>query len=362
MIFLTLIPIACLLISHFYFRHKIQPIEYLGQIALPLIVILICKVAIGNIGIWDEEYWGAYTTKAVYEEDWNEYIHQTCTRQVASGTDSKGNTTYTTETYDCSYVDYHPECWWKEDSNGKYHVISKGEYLHLKNLWGGDKKTGHHDGYTNDGDIYTTFFDKKDKNMDVVITNHIYKNKVAASNSIFNFPKTASLDVFNYPKIDNLYTPSVLGYKNCRCFDILNAKYGRSKQIRVWVLIYKNKPMYIFEDQKNHWKGGNKNELVLGIGLKDNKVTWGNVFSWSESDELLVETRGLIESQIGEELNLCELEKQLNPLIKTKWKRKEFKDFDYIKVEPTPTATFMSFIIVLCFSIGLTIFFVMNEV
>ena len=361
-LFLLLIPIACILVLHFKFHHRTHIGEYIGQLSIPALIILICKVLMGNLGIWDTEYHGGWTTRAVYEEDWDEYVHQTCTREVASGTDSNGNTTYTTETYDCSYIDYHPERWWKQDSNGDTHSISKGEYLHLRGLWGGQTKTGHHSGYTNSGDIFTTTFDGTDKNMDVVITTHKWVNKVAASNSVFNFPEVDNPDVFEYPKPTGTYTPSVLGYKNCRCFDILNARLGAIKQIRVWVLVYNNKSMAVFEDQKNAWKNGNKNELVLGFGLKDNKVAWANVFSWTEADEFVTGTRSLLEKQIGKKINLCSLEKELTPLIKKKWVRKQFIDFDYLKVDPPQWAMTLTFLLTLFSSVGLSIFFVANDI
>ena len=51
----------------------------------------------------DTEYLGSYVTRIRHYDAWNEYIHRTCTRTVGSGKNQR------TETYDCSYVENHPE-------------------------------------------------------------------------------------------------------------------------------------------------------------------------------------------------------------------------------------------------------------
>ena len=75
----------------------------------------------------DTEYLGDYVTKVRHYDEWDEWVHRTCTR-----TYKVGNTTRT-QTYDCSYRRYHPEKWSYFDSRGNEHFIySKKEFDIIK--------------------------------------------------------------------------------------------------------------------------------------------------------------------------------------------------------------------------------------
>lgn len=356
--FCLVIPIVCLAIQYFYFYSHIHWAEYLAQLGIPLLVIIGCSLLFKSMGTWDTEYHGGYVVSGYHEEDWNEYIHQTCTT-----TDSKGNTT----TYDCSYVQYHSEFWGIVDSNGSRRSVSKSHYNELVSRWANQKKTGHNRGYTNSGDIFGITFVGGDEKLEPVVTEKHYENRVQASKSVFNFPKVSATEIedfglFEYPKVSGIYTPSVLGFKNCRCFDILNARLGRQKQIRVWVLVYENQSLEAFEQQRNYWKGGNKNELILGIGIDSSKkVTWGNVITWCEQDEFNVGAKRAITDMMGSELNLCTLEKKVTPLIKDKWVRKEFADFSYLTIDIPMFAVIMSMVLTIAVSTTILIISVKND-
>ena len=89
-----------------------------------------------------------------------------------------------------------------------------------------------------------------------------------------------------------------------------------------------NKPIEVSEQQKIYWEGGNKNELVICVGLDSlNNIKWNNTFSWCDAPELEIKIKSHLNE--NEKLNIPELcnfiENNLNS-----WKRKEFKDFDYI--------------------------------
>ena len=295
----------------------------------------------------DNEYWGSYVTQAVFEEEWNEYIHQTCSYTT---TDSEGNTT--THYYDCSYVQYHPERWWFQDNIGQTFNISEAKYNELVKRWHSQKKTGHHSGHTISGDIFSTFYDNNRDHMECITTVHPYFNRVDASDSVFKFtpitPDNAKkLGLYDYPAY-SIHIPSVFGYKNSHNLDVLNSLYGNAYQVRVWILVYKDLPAITSVNQRDYWHGSNKNELVLCIGLKDNKVEWANTFSWSESDELLVDCREEILKQHGKTLEIESIVNYLHQEIPTRWQRKQFADFNYLSLKVNTgwyiTAIVVSFI------------------
>ena len=47
--------------------------------------------------------------------------------------------------------------------------------------------------------------------------------------------------------------------------------------------------------------------------------------------------------------------------VQKKFKRKEFADFSYLKIEPTDRAVMITFFITLIITIGLSVYFAMNE-
>ena len=81
-------------------------------LTLTVTVIILCiSNAISNTKSSDIEYLNSRVQSVTYYEPWDEWIDQMCSRQVACGTDSDGNTEYCTEWYDCSYRKYHDSAW-----------------------------------------------------------------------------------------------------------------------------------------------------------------------------------------------------------------------------------------------------------
>lgn len=109
--FALLIPVIAILYALIFQHKKVVWWEALPTLVIPILFIFMVKYLGQKSLEYSDEYWNSYGTYAEYYEDWNEYIHQICTRTYPCGKDSDGNTKYCTETYDCSYVQYHPEHW-----------------------------------------------------------------------------------------------------------------------------------------------------------------------------------------------------------------------------------------------------------
>jgi hypothetical protein len=356
-------PVMCLLVAMLLFRHRLVIWELVGQVAAPTVISLIAYFCMMSNLTNDTEYRGYYITAVKHEEDWNEYIHKTCSREHCSG--SGKNRSCTTEYYDCSYVQYHPPEWYAIMNDHSRVNIDQSYYARLTNTFKGVRKVGHHSGYTNDGDIFQCDWDKKWEHLQPYVDAHTYKNKVQASNSVFKFEEVTEEDaklegLYNYPKTTGFNVSSVMGGSSPE-LDKINATYGKRHQIRVWLLIYEGKGMDTFERQRSYWQGSNKNELVLGVGTKGGVVTWANKFSWSEADEFTIDCRAELEKLIGKKFSDVGICKHLKAEIPKGWERKEFADFEYLKVEIPPSYMVIIFFISLVPSVGLCIFFVMND-
>ena len=171
-----------------------------------------------------------------------------------------------------------------------------------------------------------------------------YINPIKNSNSIFGFQKinkeeANKIGLYEYPTITKYDAPCIL-YENFNFFKVpeteilkkfrrFNAGIAPKTQMRLYILIFDYlKGINIAEQQKIYWKGGNKNEFVICLGLTSKlEVKWAYVFSWADEQNLETET-----TQWFLKNRRLDLDSFYNWFFNhhKKWKRKEFKDFDYI--------------------------------
>lgn len=292
----------------------------------------------------DTEFLGSYTTQVTYYEPWNEYISQTCTRQVCTGSDK--DQVCNTESYDCSYVEYHEEYWEKTNNLNQKFRISEEEYNQLVTQFATGKQfvDMHRDYYTQDGDAYVCQFDGNWQKLDAITVPHSYQNKTKASLNLFNFEEVTSSDVkelglFEYPTITGTYQPVLVSTLNIdpsdyKRLDAVNATLGATKQVRVFLCVFQNQPREAGLMQENYWQGGNKNELVLTVGV-DNKrhIQWAHAFSWEDDPlpEIKVRDAALKMGTLDIPLltNAIEIE------VIQHWQRKQFADFAYLQTSLT---------------------------
>ncbi|BBI90549.1 hypothetical protein HYO65_gp157 [Tenacibaculum phage PTm1] len=314
-------------------------------------------VAVGKL-TEDVEFYTNYPTEVRYYERWNEYIHVTCTRTISCGKDCT-----TTVTYDCSYVRNYSEYWGVYLNDGSSYYISQSTYNYYVRLWKATPKfvNMHRDYHSIDGDMYKAKWNGDFNTIDPWVRKHTYENKVQAVNSVMKFSELSEEQkkgLYDYPPVKNNEQDACLG---CNISDNdflnkLNAVYGRSKEIRVLVLVFDNPDISIAELQQSFWKGGNKNELVVCFD-KNNK--WAKAFSWSDDKLLETELNILFrDSSLTTKQKIAKMYK----LIPTKWKRKNFSDFDYIKIDLTPKQLIYLYIITFIISLGFLLWGIHNDI
>ncbi|GEM_PF-744313 len=377
--FALVIPIIVVPLLLFLYPRKVVWWELVVPITASFLLITICKYGTEEVQTQDTEYWGGWVKQGEYYEAWDEEV--SCTHEkyrTEYYKDANGNkqSRKVFDGYEHSYdVDDHSPGWNVQDSNNITFSTSKEEFETLAKRFGNRKFVDmHRDYHLIDGDKYITIWDSSEARLVPTTTIHTYENKVQASDSVFNFQVVDKKDVkrfqlFDYPKIQGNYScPSILGnagpthQKAEREFSLINAELGASKQVRIWILIFKNQPIDAGFAQEQYWKGGNKNELNIAIGVDGNyQVQWGYVFSWTEVEELKVKTRMEIVDQQGKVLDLPKLATWLKPQIQTKWKRKQFADFSYLTINPPGWMVAMTFILTLGLNIGCSTWIIKNE-
>ena len=357
-----------------FFKKYIVWWEYICLVGVSILFTFLLKsVFIASLE-YDTEYLGGYITKITHYDEWDEWIERTCTRTVHDGYDKDGREITHEEKYDCSYREYHPECWKYTDNLGREEYFYNKSYFDaaMKEL-GHPKmvfRDMHRKYYRIDGDAQDYYYDNTPQHVRALVWKHTYQNKILASHSIFKFEDiddddADSLGLFRYPNVNDNDQDVILGFRAGKevhkQFKYINSIYGARKQFRIYVLVFRDKPLEISEKQKSYWQGGNKNEFVLCLGYNTKKGTidWCNPFSWCDKPELEVATKRFFRDNPRMDLSKYPvwLEKHINL-----WQRKQFSDFDYIKNEMTKGQSIALLIIILILDIFASIFLIGNEV
>jgi len=365
-----LIPVITAVVLYVRFRHETLWWEFLIPFGVSILLIALCKFTIETAQTRDTEYWGGWVSKGEYYEDWNERVSCRHPRSC-SHRDSEGNRRHSNDGYQHSYdVDYHPPYWQVTDSNGIAVSVNSIEFDKLSARFQNRKLVDMHRSFhTDDGDCYVTDWNQSDATLVPFTSTHSYENRVAVSDSVFNFPEVdpKTYGLFEYPDIAGYYDcPSILGAGDVsqpdaqRALSVANAKLGRPKQVRMMILVFKNQPIQAGFDQQSYWKGGNKNEFVVTVGVDDsNSVQWCHVFSWSDSEQLKIETRDYVVNQ--KTLNLAGVVNWMVPQINAGFVRKEFRQFSYISIDPPGWAVFLTFLVVGMINTGVSWWVIVNE-
>ena len=367
-IVLFIIPFVVAVFLLLFFRKETMWWEYLLLIGPSILLMLIIKLIMVSYNQSDTEYLGDYITKVRHYDEWDEWIHRTCTRTYKSG-----NTTRT-QTYDCSYRKYHPEKWTYFNSKGEeYPIFYKEDFDYIKNKLKSsmvfvDMNRRYH---RIDGDAQDYYWDGSEENSYTVTEPHTYKNKIQKSKSIFGFEEidekqAKEFGLYDYPYIERNDQLSVLSdsikvdEKGIDAVRRVNGFYGEKYQFRLYVLIFKKQDIEISEKQRSYWVGGNKNELVVCLGMDDNKqVKWCNAFSWCDAPTLEVRSESYFSD--CDSLDLVDYTKYVREMLENgEWERKSFEDFDYIRAELSSTQEIWLLILIGLYNIGISIFIILN--
>jgi hypothetical protein len=356
-------------------RDKVVLWEFAGLWVVSILVVSLGQCSAESFQTHDTEYWGGWVVNANYEERWNEEVPCSHTK-YCTRTDSNGRI----ESYSCGTehaydVDNHPPKWYVYTSNKETLMISQSQYQQLVAKFGtGETFVDMHRSYHSiDGNKYVATWSGIDQTLESAFTSHSYENRVQAAESVYSFQDVSNEDkkmygLWEYPELQGYYMPALLGAwgpgaseANQRLVKF-NAKFGKSKQVRVWVVVFKNQPREAGFKQEALWKRGNKNEFVITVGLNDRgEIQWCYPFSWTEVEILKVEARNLFEDRKGEVVDYAQVTDWIEKAIPEKWVRKQFVDFSYLSVTPSGWAIFFVILILILVNFLYGYWVVMNE-
>jgi hypothetical protein len=358
------------------------------ELVLPLgvcmLFILIFKFTVETAQTTDTEYHGGILVSARYYEYYETWVSKMCSYDCNCTTDKDGHTSCQTCWKDCSYCDPTSARWVATNSIGETFSISEEYYKYLRKRWSSPEKfvelnrnINFHGDCGKDGDAYDIFWDKDPMTAVSTTTEHNYENKVQATHSAFDFVKVTKEDVqtyslFKYPKVKGFTQDNVLGLdslnwlredeknKFLQMTQYLNGKLGPEKHARIYWLFFRSKPPMAALMQEAYWDGGNDNELVICIGLSPSSrnIEWVKPFSWTPNKEILVDIRE--EIMMYHRFDVDTVLAVTHRNILSTWKRKDFKEFNYLTVDIPTWAKWVIWILTLLITGGICYWNVKN--
>ena len=372
-----IIPIITCIILYIWFRRETVWWEYF-VVFIPSVLGTLLIYWLFQYGRVVDTKYESYRIESIrHYDEWDEWVHKTCTRRIKTGKNS-----YITQTYDCSYRNYHPEYWVMYTSDGRSERISKENFDYYRNLWSSPMKfiECNRRYYRIDGDAQEYNWPGDIKTLMTVSRSKEYSNYFQSSLSLYSMEEISKneakeLGLYNYPKseYDNynniwlydqnpiisdslmFFTPSEF---DRRCLWDLNCN---STDFRCFILLYPSEKYSsdIVDYQRSYWLGGNENEVVFCLGIsKSGIIDWIRSFSWSS--EARLESNVLSEILPGEEFIMSSLIDEIKKSYST-WKPIKFSDYSYISPELYTSDYIWIFIITVLINLGLSWYVIVNE-
>lgn len=330
-----------------------------------------------------------------YVREWEEYVPE------QGHTDSDGNYVVDVPAHWETVTEHHPEHWEKIGENGKSYGISGSEYQRIVGFWNGNGgkevftdlrhsdqrhrfgcpkgvKCNCSDGR---GDMFHVTWPRSHHTIEAITWCQTWENRVqACKETLFRFPEVPeerAKELYELPKPDgNWNTPCILGQGGptqveankelVRQNALLGPRSadGYAKAVRMWILLYNNSQSDDDAlDQENLWKGGNKNEFTLCIGL-DSKyhANWAYVISWTDAQKVKIDVRDFVMHEFDDKpIDLNKVVAYMSERCRDDFLRKHSAEFSYLTIRPPTWALVVCWIITILVNGGVGAFVVLND-
>jgi hypothetical protein len=168
-----------------------------------------------------------------------------------------------------------------------------------------------------------------------------WTNQLKANPGLFKFDtitqeQARKAGLFEWPSNPNPYrSDRLLGatYKlTLPALDALNSRIGPARQANLIIIGFADLPATIADQQRAYWQGGKKNDIVVCFGSD-----WVRVFGWAQDSKVFKDIETLLLNYRTAHQTLDDnVLPSVEQTILRQYRRKEWKDFDYISV-PLPT-------------------------
>lgn len=280
------------------------------------------------------EYLSGYATALIHHFPWVERKERTESRTV------NGKTQYMTRV---SYVNHGDE-YFCELNTGTTIDTDLAVFNRIREKWCTPPQSIQvkHSNCVGGGGGERYEWNGKEYSTEAFTYTHRYRNPVKNSKSVLRGSmikkdEAQALGLFEYPEIVDKKQQVILVSPDLQYtgdidqanheLQIFNAFYGADKQIHVFILLFPARDgSEIALKQRYYWKGCNKNELVVCLGVSGNSVEWCETLSWMDEPTLDREAKEYF--RYNHTASLSEFVMWLRGHVDL-WKRKEVKDFKH---------------------------------
>lgn len=292
------------------------------------IIIAVAVYACGMVGqTHDVEIWnGEVTSKTRVHDTYTESYDCNC-RTVTRGS---GKNQTTTHECDTCYRDHYTVKWTSETNLGKF-VVKKLDW---------ESRSVYN---TPDPIAYTTI-----KIGDPVAQPHAFANYVkAVPDSLFHANLTGKFDklipeypcqVYDMYRLNRVLTMGVLVPDLAdwnQDISLILRQLGPKKQANVIVIFVNTSDESYIHALEGRWIGGKKNDIIVVMGVTSYpKLDWVAVSSWTDNQLFKVQLRDDL-LKIGE-VDRTKMVKAIESNTLATFKRKNMKDFEYLKEQISP--------------------------
>lgn len=313
-------------------------IIFLTIVAIISFCIIVYKVIMWTRGREYEVSTYAITEIQFYEP-WDEIVYEDIEERFQNGVDVNGNPIYGYRTVRKEKVVYHDEYFKAILSNGDIVPISRDTYISALKRFGTeefffDMKRNF---YSIDGNMWYCLWNRIPINTFTLSFEKGYTNPVRCKNSIFNRKhinkKTAKQEGLYEKYTGDLCYECVYGYgltpEQASYIGYVNDYLTNYNGMRILFLFFYDKQREIATKQRDYWLNGSRNELVVCVGIKDNKIDWCVPFSWSNDRtlELMVASEVLSHRNV---IDVCEWAQYVMQNA-DKWVYNDLSEYDYLK-------------------------------
>jgi hypothetical protein len=390
-----IVPIGVAIALFFTCREKFAWWEPLVLFIPTILVCLIFALTTGNLQTRDKEWCTQKCSRIEYHEkyvrEWEEYVPPTY--------DEDGN--QTGGGYWETHTEHHAPHWDKIGENGKSYRMTKKKYELIKRQWlaNGQKevyKDLHHSDQRHKwgcpkgqkcncsdgrGDMFYIQWPASHHTIQTITWTQTWHNRVKATKeTVFRFPEVSeerAAELYQLPSPNKDWeTNCILGNggptQGEANQELLrqNALVGpRSandyeKACRMWVLIFNESVRDVdARDQEALWKGGNKNEFILCIGVdKEYKPDWSYVISWTNNNKVKIDVRDYVMDEYsGKPIDLVDVVGYMSKRCTEDFTRKTEAEWSYLSVVPPMWAIVVCWAVTLLVNGGVTAFVILND-
>jgi hypothetical protein len=349
-ILILLVPTIVLMVSFFLFKNKYTLKEVFIQFGSQALICLIILLITFNWNLMDSEIWNGQAIGKKSERVHCRHSYTCNCRTISCGKDCE--TIVCDTCYEHSYdID------WNIYTN--IDITFRIETIDRQGLKEPPRWT-----QVNIGDpvcdkkMYVNYIKSNPDNLQIQKgMAKKYKNK------LFDYPNK----IYDYYHLNR-----ILNIAQCNKIDInvwnnelekILSVLGPVKKCNVILIFVRNEPTEYYYALQEHWINGKKNDIIILTSIDNNDIIqWCKVMTLTQYDSVRTKIRD--DFMAMGEINKDKIFKSINDNISCCYKHKDIKDYKYMSENRALSTGQLIFLFIssLILSIGLSIYFVKNDI